>query len=117
MTLYFPWLDERSLDHAVEWLAERGVRTYALIEDWEMIEFRARFSSQQHTRVVDQRPFAIYRERATARLFDLTGPRDTSQAPVVAGGAPRFWFAPPPVPLEPLIFETPGRLDEDPGRN
>jgi hypothetical protein len=109
MTIYFPWLDPRSLDRAVEWLAGRGVRTYALIEDWEMVEFRARYNSQQRIRVVDQPPLAIYREPGYAHLFDLTGSGDTSPGPVVARGAPRLWFAPRPVPLPPLTLETRGR--------
>jgi hypothetical protein len=107
MTIYFPWLAEQALDEAVDWLAARGVHTYALIEDWEMAEFRARYVSQQRARAVEERPLAVYREPGYARLFDLTGPRETSKPAVTASGAPRLWFAPSPVPLEPLRFEAP----------
>lgn len=106
-TIYFPWLDEQSLDTAVEWLAQRGVPTYALIEDWEMAEFRTRYASQRRRSVVDEPPMATFREPGEARLFDLSGSGQSSTTPVVAVGAPHFWVAPPPVPLAPLHLETP----------
>lgn len=106
MTIYLPWLDALSLDRAVDWLAERGVRTYALVEEWEMAEFRGRFASQRRMAVVDEPPVATYREGTTTFLFDLSGRQNSTAAPVIASGAPRLWLAPPPVPLPPLPLDN-----------
>lgn len=102
MTIFYPQLDTASLDRAVDWLSERNVRTYALLEGWEISDFRARFASQLRTGMVNERPVAEYHEPGHAFLFDLTGPRSPSRAPVITRGASHSWLAPPPVPLDPL---------------
>lgn len=101
MTIFYPQLDAASLDRAVNWLAERHVRAYGLFEEWEVADFRARFASQQCTSLVNDRPVGEYREPGHALLFDLTEPRNPSQDPVIARGAPHSWVAPRPASLDP----------------
>jgi hypothetical protein len=105
-TIYFPWLDGQWLDRSVEWLAERGVRTYALIEDWEIAEFKQRYAGQTRLAALDQ-PLGIYGEPGRALLLDLTGPVDPGAKPVIAEGGLPGWRAVPPVPLPSLKLALP----------
>ena len=72
-TLRFETLDGDSLDEAVRWLTSRGVRSYLLLEEWEIAMFRERFAGQA-TLARLETPLVIYKgERYPATLYDLTG--------------------------------------------
>ena len=47
LTLRYDFLDRTWLDRAGEWLADRGIATYALLEDWEIKPFQTRFAGQR----------------------------------------------------------------------
>ena len=71
-TLRFDNLDRESLDEAVRWLSSRGLRSYLLVEEWEIAMFRERFNGQA-TLARLETPVAIYRgDRYAATLYDLS---------------------------------------------
>jgi hypothetical protein len=73
-TLRFDNLDPESLDEAVQWLSSRGIRSYLLVEEWEIAMFRERFKGQA-TLARLETALAIYRgDRYPATLYDLTQP-------------------------------------------
>jgi hypothetical protein len=75
MTLRYDNLERDWLDRAVAWLASRGVQSYLLVEDWELPEFRRRFSGQARLGQLDLPPIFNYEGPANIILFDLTRPR------------------------------------------
>lgn len=61
MILRYDILDPRWLDRAVEILEDRGISTYALLEDWEEEIVRKRFAGERTLRMLDAGPIAIRR--------------------------------------------------------
>ena len=60
-TLRYDVLDPAWLDRSIAYLEESGIRTYAVLEDWEERPFRTRFAGQQAIRFLDEAPMAIRR--------------------------------------------------------
>jgi hypothetical protein len=56
VTLRWDFLPEDWLDRAVEWMAERGVHTYALLDDFEQREAVKRFRGQKLVAVLEGPP-------------------------------------------------------------
>lgn len=71
-TLRSDSIDPDWLDRAVAWLASRGVRSYALLEAWEVSEFLERFKGQQIAANLDRHAVWLYRGARTIGLYDLT---------------------------------------------
>ncbi len=89
MTIRYDILDEGWLDRGVEWLTARGVPVYAVLEEWEIEPFAARFSGERRAQRIGRPPMLEYRSHETIRLYDLS-------APEPAGGL----IAPPVVVTE-----------------
>lgn len=66
-----PWIDR-----SVDWLATRGIRSYLLVDDWEIPWLRERFAGRRIVERLDDAPLLHYQGRSQVYLFDLTGPRD-----------------------------------------
>jgi 4-amino-4-deoxy-L-arabinose transferase-like glycosyltransferase len=104
MTLNYAWLDGNWLDRAVEWLESHGVHTYAVLEDWEMREFRQRFAGARRLAVLDGPPLAIYADPGKLMIFDLSTPPSRSSQPIVVTGIDASWKAVPPASPPRLAF-------------
>jgi hypothetical protein len=83
MTLNYSHLDEQWLDRAVDWLKGRGIHTYAVLEEWEVVEFRRRFAGAQRLTALEQPPLGISEKPRKVLIFDLSGPRPGSAQPVL----------------------------------
>lgn len=71
LTVRYDYLDATWLDQAAEWLADRGIATYALLEDWEIEPFRTRFAGQRLGALAVS-PVVVYRNGdAVLYIFDL----------------------------------------------
>jgi hypothetical protein len=101
MTLRYDILDPAWLDRSVDWLARRGVHSYALLDDWELERFRERFAGQERLKQLDK-PIVIYHGTVGARFFDLVRP-PAETAPTEHAfdrfGGPRY-----PGPVAPPVF-------------
>jgi hypothetical protein len=102
MTLRYDLLDPQWLDRAIDWLAGRGVRSYALLDDWEVKEFRQRFAGQARVSQLDV-PVFIYTGAVSTHFYDLTRPASERRAPetiVDRFDGPRF-----PLPAPAPVFD------------
>jgi hypothetical protein len=72
----------RWLDGGVEWLSERGVHPYLLVDEWEIAEFERRFAGARTVSRVRGTPLFVYKGPQTVLLFDLAQTR-REPAPVV----------------------------------
>jgi hypothetical protein len=73
----FDLLDRAWLDRAVQWLNDRGRRPYFLLEEWEMTEFRDRFSASNALGTIALSPVVDYRAPGVpgrVYLFDPATP-------------------------------------------
>lgn len=97
------WLDE-----SVRWLSSQGVESYAVLEGWELKDFRARFPTQ-HTIAATQSPVAVYHAyqgRWTVLIFNLSSPPAPGTPPKVYDeDNPAQWRNWPPGP-EPMLTLT-----------
>jgi hypothetical protein len=73
VTIRYDFLDRDWLDRGVSWLNDRGVRVYALLEDWEVERFISRFAGERLPARLESPPLAAYGD-GTIRLYDLSTP-------------------------------------------
>ena len=76
LTIRFDSVDDEWLDRTIAWLAERGIASYLVIEDWELPRFRGKFRSQRAVERVAAPPIMEYTGPATVWLYDLRTQRD-----------------------------------------
>lgn len=82
MTIRYDNIDADWLDRAVAWMTARGVHVYALLEDVEVDEMKARFKGQKLLDALD-RPILVYRGPADIRLCDLSSPPPPDTRPQI----------------------------------
>jgi hypothetical protein len=105
MTLNWAHLDGSWLDRAVDWLRDHGVRTYVVIEDWELPEFRQRFAGARVVAALTAPPIAVFADPGKLMIFDLAAPPSPTAKPmIVTGTSSRERSAVPPVPLARPVF-------------
>jgi len=63
-------LDPSWLDRSVDWVSCAGRHAYAVLEDWEVDDFRRRFAGQATAEL--RQPILTYRGSRTVFLFDLS---------------------------------------------
>jgi hypothetical protein len=103
VTLRFDSLPEDGLDRAVDWLRDRGIGAYALLEPDEVTQFTRRFAGARAVAQFDGSAVTIYRGARMATLYDLAhAGHVASQAPMQTLESLR---AAPPVPLPPLSLK------------
>jgi hypothetical protein len=99
MTLRYDLLDPAWLDRSVDWLSAQGVRSYALLDDWEVKDFKRRFAGQARVAQLDV-PVFVYQGAVVTHFYDLTRPsssRGPTETIVDRFDGPRFPRpAPPP---------------------
>ena len=107
MTLSFFNLEVPLLDSSVAWLAGHGVHPYALLEDWEVGEFRTRFSAKNTLGRLKMQPMLEYYGPARIYLFDLLRPEDADEpATVRILDAPHPVGWPVPAPPAAIVFKN-----------
>jgi hypothetical protein len=109
MTIRYDILDQDWLDRGVGWLEDHGVPTYALLEEWEVEPFAARFAGERLAARLDRPPLAIYRGDVVIRLYDLNAPaaRESPTAPaaIVEERFRGSLRSEPPAPSPGLVFD------------
>jgi hypothetical protein len=71
LTVRYDNFDPAWLDRGAAWLAERGIGTYALLEDWEIAPFQSRFAGQRLAALASG-PVVVYRNAdAVLYIYDL----------------------------------------------
>jgi hypothetical protein len=77
---------EDPVDEMVAWLEERGVRTYAALEDWELKEFSTRFTGKAVLEAFKRPPIAVFRNPGDLRVYELSTRNRRSGQPVIIEG-------------------------------
>lgn len=72
-TIAYPSLDPLWLDRAVQWLAANGAHSYAVLESWEVTEFRGRFAAANSVGRLAMTPIAAYKD-PDIYVYDLLKP-------------------------------------------
>lgn len=104
MTLRYDILDPDWLDRAVEWMTAHGVHVYAVVDEWELADFKKRFADQHLIRVLDT-PIVEHHAGSTAFIYDLSQPPAPLTPPrVVTETFVDRLRAVPPAPPPSLIF-------------
>ena len=73
-TLNFVRIDPDALDRVVTSLASMGLRAYAVLEEWEVGEFRTRFESSSRVEALARSPVLAYQGFAPIFVYDLMEP-------------------------------------------
>jgi hypothetical protein len=76
MTLTYASLDPAWLDRTIEWLDQHGSHPYAVLEDWEVREFRARFGQANTIGRLAMTPM-VYYEPEHVYVYDLLRAADS----------------------------------------
>jgi hypothetical protein len=96
--------DGLSLDDIVDWLQRRGVRTYAVFEDWELKEFSQRFAGASRLAALKRPPLAVFEDPGQVMVFELSDADVPPADPVVVSGLGVGWRAVPPGPPARLVI-------------
>jgi hypothetical protein len=86
LTLRFDYVEPDWLERSVAWLAERGVRTYALLEPWEVALWRERFAAAGVLGRLDFDPVLTVTPGPVA-LYDLERPASAPTRAIHASDA------------------------------
>ena len=70
VTLRYDQLEPDWLDRGVDWLRARDIASYALLDEWEVAEFRRRFVGQSLTERLET-PLWVFRGQRTVYVYDL----------------------------------------------
>jgi hypothetical protein len=96
LTLRYDLLDPKSLDTAVQWFNGQGIHPYALLDDFELGEFRRRFGSQVTVQSLAHAVF-VYNSAPKVYLLDLLATTNASPATVALAETLDQTTAAPPV--------------------
>ena len=83
MTVRYDQMDDGWIDRAVEWLAQQGVRSYLVLDDWEIPVAERLFAGQRAADRLKEIPLLEYRGLPRVVMFDLSQPRDLSVPPTI----------------------------------
>lgn len=97
MTVRYDYVDPAWLDRLVAWFAERGVRTYALLEAWEVDAWQERFGASSRFGRLDGRLLRRIPHSLDVRLYDLNTTEPL--APRTVATTPADALCRPPRPL------------------
>jgi len=98
VTLNFVELNAAWLDRSIDWLAEHGAHPYALLDYWEVPQFKQQFPGARRLAQLDAPPIVAYRGIYPVYLYDLLRAPDDVTPPVTVVDrydGPRF-----PLPIE-----------------
>jgi hypothetical protein len=101
MTMQYESLPAEWLDRSVAWLADRGVHTYAVLDDWEVGRVKAKFAGQASLARLET-PVFTFRQTS---LYDLIPPAGPARPTQIIPSTASDLRAVPPAPLPRLIFK------------
>lgn len=81
VSIRYDAIDAAWIDRAIDWLASRGVQSYALLDEWEVDVFKRRFAGTRTVGRVNDPPLLEYLAGPRVFLFGLTEPRDLATPP------------------------------------
>ena len=99
---------EHGFDNTVDWFTSHGVHTYALFEEWEVPDIKARFGDSRRLKAsLEAGPIGIYRDPELLFIYDLSTPPAAGATPVTVTGLDTGagFGAIGPIPVEPLVFK------------
>ncbi len=104
MTLAYLSLDPAWLDRSIAWLGTQGAHPYALLEEFEIKEFKDRFSAVNGAGRLEMTPSVFYNGLSKIYLFDLLRPTG-SATPIetIADPWPMVHCLPPAPPPSPVF--------------
>ena len=100
-TMADPWIDR-----SVDWLAARGIRSYLLVDDWEVPLLRERFAGRRLVERLDDPPLLHYIGTSEVFLYDLSEPRDPLIPVVTVRDTYEDTRSVAPVRLPPIQFDA-----------
>jgi hypothetical protein len=71
MTMRYDWIPGHSIDGMVDWFAARGIRTYVVVDEWELVTVKAVFKDQRAAERL-KTPVLTYLCGAPSYLYDLS---------------------------------------------
>jgi hypothetical protein len=80
MTLNYRGLPPEAFDAVVAWLSGHGAHPFAMLEPWEVDDFRQRFGSASVGGALKMAPVVVYEGTGTIFLYDLVQRADWSVA-------------------------------------
>lgn len=80
VTLRYDEIDADWLDRAIAWLRGRGLPVYALLDDWEVEEFRRRFAGQAAVERLNA-PAWIFKGDRVVHVYDFSRPTSATALP------------------------------------
>jgi hypothetical protein len=83
MTIRYDQMDDGWLDRAVDWLAQRGIRSYLVLDDWEIPVAEKLFTGQRAADRLKEMPLLEYRGLPRVVMLDLSQPRDLTVPPTI----------------------------------
>jgi hypothetical protein len=111
VVLRYDYLHAGELDLAVEWLAERGIPVYALLQDFEVPRFEERFRGERVAAELADRCLVLYEGTSEIRIYRLSGPvPHATEFRRVNGDVRHLRHVPPSAMPHPALRLPPGRL-------
>lgn len=111
MPVRYDMFEAGAIDSSVQWLADSGVHSYAVLDDWEVPKVRERFAGANVAHALDV-PVVIYHAYQNAGIvyvYDLTTPPAAGAPPKVINEVdPGRWRNWPPGPTPTLVFRRGG---------
>jgi Dolichyl-phosphate-mannose-protein mannosyltransferase len=72
LTINYGALNAEWLDRALDWLEDRGVHPYVLLDDYEVAAFKGKFQDQRKVALLDALPVLTYQTAGLMSLYDLS---------------------------------------------
>lgn len=107
VSIRYDGIEPHWIDRSVDWLAERGIHSYLLVDDWEIPGLKERFAGRRFVERLDDRPLLHYQGGSQVYLYDLSGPRDPLRPTVFYVDTFKDTRSVEPVTMAPLEFEPP----------
>jgi hypothetical protein len=96
--------DEAALDHEIAWLAAHGSHPYAVLEWWEVREFRERFGQTNIHGRLAMTPLVDYRGPSEVFVFDLLRPETSTGTTEIIFDRPHPVASLAPAPPPTIVF-------------
>ena len=72
VTINYGSFNAEWLDRGLDWLENRGVHPYVLLDDYEVAAFKGKFRDQQRVALLDALPVLTYQTAGLTSLYDLS---------------------------------------------
>lgn len=107
MSIRYDMMERRWVDRSIEWLAERGIRSYLLVDEWELEGLTRMFAGTRALERIVAPPMVRYTAGAPVLLFDLTPDAPAGIPTRIVDENPDEFRNALPVPLVPPSLALP----------